>query len=372
MHDYDWQKDVGFSTLELIMTAPMVVANWINMQYYGSMVDTLRFGSGNKVLHNVVGGSIGVLEGNGGDLRVGFALQSLHDGNRWIHEPVRLNVLIEAPQAEIDSIISRHVLVRELVDNGWLHLFQIDREALLAAEYSNKYREAQYQQWPYIREGVQAVDFLLCEAYISLHALRPSLTAIQFVRDTDGILLGFIGADFALRDLPQAGEIYEEPRHSRRFEGDPFISDMADTKIRSESKMDRHLDTVLSVVEELILVHGVYHIILHFSSSQAILWVMDDPYRYRLLTIDELIDPNICLAYPKRSYPDEAVVPQQEVRKILSNLRTLRFMQGIFYLRSGSVNIFNGTVGLTFSSDCSHYVSHDDFLKRDHTLWNNG
>ncbi|WP_275402916.1 putative inorganic carbon transporter subunit DabA, partial [Acidithiobacillus ferrooxidans] len=65
MHDYDWQKDVGF---ELIMTAPMVVANWINMQYYGSMVDTLRFGSGNKVLHNVVGGSIGVLEGNGGDL----------------------------------------------------------------------------------------------------------------------------------------------------------------------------------------------------------------------------------------------------------------------------------------------------------------
>ncbi|MBU2862067.1 DUF2309 domain-containing protein, partial [Acidithiobacillus ferrooxidans] len=126
LHDYDWQKDVGFSTLELIMTAPMVVANWINMQYYGSMVDNLRFGSGNKVLHNVVGGSIGVLEGNGGDLRVGFALQSLHDGNRWIHEPVRLNVLIEAPQAEIDSIISRHVLVRALVDNGWLHLFQID------------------------------------------------------------------------------------------------------------------------------------------------------------------------------------------------------------------------------------------------------
>ena len=272
---------------------------------------------------------------------------------------------------QITSNISREGLLaehfgRDRSDRPYI------REALLAAEYSDKNREAQYQQWPYIREGVQAVDFLLCEAYISLRALRPSLTAVQFVRDSDGILLGFIGADFALRDLPQPSEIYEEPRYSRRFEGEPFIADTIDAKMRSESKMDRHLDIVLSVVEELILVHGVYHVILHFSSSQAILWVMDDPYRYRLLTVEELIDPNICLAYPKRSYPDDAVVPPKEVRAILGNLRTLRFMQGMFYLRSGSVNIFNGTVGLTFSSDCSHYISYDEFLKRDHSLWNNG
>ncbi len=140
LHDYDWRKDSGFATLELIMTAPMVVANWINMQYYGSMVDNFHFGSGNKVLHNVVGGSIGVLEGNGGDLRVGFALQSLHDGNNWIHEPIRLNVLIEAPQGEMDDIISRHDLVRELVDNSWIHLFQID-------ESGKMYRRLFEGQW---------------------------------------------------------------------------------------------------------------------------------------------------------------------------------------------------------------------------------
>ena len=128
LHDYDWRKDAEFSTLQLIMTAPMVVANWINMQYYGSMVDNRRFGSGNKVLHNVVGGSIGVLEGNGGDLRIGFGIQSLHDGDRWVHEPVRLNVLIEAPQAEMDGVIARHLLVRELVDNGWIMLFQIGED----------------------------------------------------------------------------------------------------------------------------------------------------------------------------------------------------------------------------------------------------
>ena len=126
LHEYNWRDDTSFSTLQLIMTAPMVVANWINMQYFGSVVDNRRFGSGNKVLHNVTGGSIGVLEGNGGDLRVGLALQSLHDGTRWIHEPMRLNVLIEAPQDAIDDVIARHDMVRELVENAWLHLFQID------------------------------------------------------------------------------------------------------------------------------------------------------------------------------------------------------------------------------------------------------
>jgi len=126
LHEYDWRNDTEFKILELIMTAPMVVANWINMQYYGSVVDNKRFGSGNKVLHNVVGGAIGVLEGNGGDLRVGLPLQSLHDGKRWMHEPLRLSVFIEAPEAAIEDVIGSHETVRQLVDNGWLHLFRID------------------------------------------------------------------------------------------------------------------------------------------------------------------------------------------------------------------------------------------------------
>lgn len=128
LHEYEWQDDEDFKILELIMTAPMVVANWINMQYYGSVVDNRRFGSGNKVLHNVVGGGIGVLEGNGGDLRVGLPLQSLHDGERWVHEPLRLSVFIEAPESAIEDVIAGHETVRQLVDNGWLHLFRIDAD----------------------------------------------------------------------------------------------------------------------------------------------------------------------------------------------------------------------------------------------------
>jgi uncharacterized protein YbcC (UPF0753/DUF2309 family) len=126
LHDYDWRDDAELKILELIMTAPMVVTNWINMQYHASTVDNRRYGSGNKVLHNVVGGRLGVFEGNGGDLRIGLPWQSLHDGTVLRHTPLRLSVFIEAPRESIDTIIARHAVVRQLVDGGWLHLFQIE------------------------------------------------------------------------------------------------------------------------------------------------------------------------------------------------------------------------------------------------------
>ena len=126
LHDYDWTLDTGLSVLTLIMTAPMVVTNWINLQYYASTVDNRRYGCGNKVLHNVVGANIGVFEGNGGDLRIGLAMQSLHDGHTLRHPPLRLSVFIEAPRDAIDSIISEHTVVHDLVSNGWIHLLRID------------------------------------------------------------------------------------------------------------------------------------------------------------------------------------------------------------------------------------------------------
>jgi uncharacterized protein YbcC (UPF0753/DUF2309 family) len=135
LHSYEWQKDDGFGVLELIMTAPMVVASWISLQYYGSTVANDVFGSGNKVLHNVTG-NLGVLEGNGGDLRVGLPWQSVHDGERLIHEPLRLNVVIEAPIEAMNAVIARHEMVRHLLDNGWLHLFAMDGSGRITRRYT--------------------------------------------------------------------------------------------------------------------------------------------------------------------------------------------------------------------------------------------
>ncbi len=126
LHDYDWRLDADRSVLTLILTAPMVVTNWINLQYYASTVDNHRYGSGNKVLHNVVGGHLGVFEGNGGDLRIGLPMQSLHDGTTLMHRPLRLSVFVEAPAEAIDAVIAAHQVVEDLVHGQWLHLLRID------------------------------------------------------------------------------------------------------------------------------------------------------------------------------------------------------------------------------------------------------
>jgi uncharacterized protein YbcC (UPF0753/DUF2309 family) len=135
LHDYDWKADRDFGVLELILTAPVVVASWISLQYYGSTVAPAAFGGGDKLLHNVTGG-IGVVEGNGGQLRAGLPWQSIHDGEHQVHEPQRLTVCIEAPREAIGAILGRHDEVRALFDNRWLHLIGLDDTGRMAWRYA--------------------------------------------------------------------------------------------------------------------------------------------------------------------------------------------------------------------------------------------
>ncbi|HEU4634573.1 MAG TPA: DUF2309 domain-containing protein [Edaphobacter sp.] len=123
LHEYDPEDDLDGSLLAQILGGPMVVTNWINLQYFASCVDPLRFGSGNKTLHNVVGGHIGVFEGNGGDLRIGLAKQSVHDGERWRHNPIRLTVVVYAPKERVEAALRAQPLAQDLVRGQWLHLF---------------------------------------------------------------------------------------------------------------------------------------------------------------------------------------------------------------------------------------------------------
>jgi uncharacterized protein YbcC (UPF0753/DUF2309 family) len=72
-----------------------------------------------------------VFEGNGGDLRIGLSRQSLNDGERWVHEPLRLTVIIDAPREAIERVIAQHEVVRQLLENNWLHLWRYDEDSLV-------------------------------------------------------------------------------------------------------------------------------------------------------------------------------------------------------------------------------------------------
>lgn len=134
LHGYERARDPDLKVLELILTAPVVVASWISLQYFASTIDPVAFGAGDKTLHNVCG-RIGVLEGNAGDLRMGLPLQSVHDGRAFRHEPMRLNVLIAAAPEDINQILARQPGVRELFDNRWLHLFTLDDDGRMSRRY---------------------------------------------------------------------------------------------------------------------------------------------------------------------------------------------------------------------------------------------
>ncbi|NCA69911.1 MAG: hypothetical protein EOM91_07345 [Sphingobacteriia bacterium] len=222
---------------------------------------------------------------------------------------------------------------------------------------------------PYLTEALAGARFSLSPVYISRNARRPSLTAIQRIEDEAGRLLGFLGADFDLRELPLTRELYTQPGQWIQLKGDPAIRGGLFNQERVESLMDQRIDEILDLIVELIAAHGVFHGKLHFSSSRATLWLIEDPYRFRLLDYEDLADPGICLAYTRHPYPKDAAIALNHVSEVFRTFKALRFMDETIYLRSGSLNIFNGIVGLNFSCDGSHYMPWDDFLDKSLAFW---
>lgn len=222
---------------------------------------------------------------------------------------------------------------------------------------------------PYMQQDFDASDFALSEAYISKHNKRPSITAIHVIKDSNQQRIGFLGVDYDLRELPGTNQLYKENYKWQQIKGDPAIRSGLFAQHRLQSTMDNNIDNVFALMEVLIREHGIFHGKFHFSSSRTTIWLIDDPYNYRILTMNELNDPDICLAYPRRSYSDLANVPEEAISKIFEYFRQLRFADETIYLRAGSINIINGMVSLNFSCDGSHYLPFQEFLDKGLDFW---
>ncbi len=137
LHSYDYLEDPTGQFLEILMTAPQVVGQWINMEHYFSTVDNEVYGSGSKIYHNVVG-RFGIMSGPQSDLRAGLAQQSVMDGQRPFHEPMRLFTLIEAPREWISRIILKHRVLQHYYDNEWVYLAVFDPKEKIYYRYIPK------------------------------------------------------------------------------------------------------------------------------------------------------------------------------------------------------------------------------------------
>lgn len=125
LHSYDYREDPSNRLLEVLLTAPQVVAQWINMEHYFSATDNEVYGSGSKIYHNVVG-RIGIMSGPWSDLRLGLARQTVMNGDVPYHEPMRLLTIVKAPRERIEKLIARHEVLRHFYHNEWVHLVVLD------------------------------------------------------------------------------------------------------------------------------------------------------------------------------------------------------------------------------------------------------
>jgi hypothetical protein len=223
-------------------------------------------------------------------------------------------------------------------------------------------------QRPYLKNHLPYKGVMLSGVYESIYTHKRCITALQAV-DREGVLLGFIAADFHLEDLLHDARLVPGEAGWRQFRGDPAVRGTVFMQTRSTSLLDQHIDQVHDLVHRLMSRHGVFHVMVHYSSGRCTLWLYDDPYNYRIHGVDEIVNPDLCLAYPLRDYPANSRCTPDQIIEVLDELKALRFADETIYLRVGSLNVMNGIVGLTFSCDGSHYMPVGEFLEKDLSFW---
>lgn len=221
---------------------------------------------------------------------------------------------------------------------------------------------------PYLKNNLPLRGVMLSSVYESMLTHGQCVSALQAVHRGE-VQLGFIAADFTIDALLADARLVAPDLHYQQYRGDPAVRGTLFMQQRIQSRMDEHIDAALETIFRLITEHGVFHVKIHFSSGRVSLWPYDDPYSYRIHVVDEVIDPDLPLYYPMHEYPERARITPKQVRQALEMFRQLRFADETIYLRSASVNIVNGMLGLTFSCDGSHYLQAEEFLEKNIGYW---
>lgn len=214
---------------------------------------------------------------------------------------------------------------------------------------------------PYLAQISDIKHLMLSDVYLSQTTSRSCITALQVVTVKKEVF-GLIAVDLDLMRLPRHSTDFSDAEQWRQIRGDPAIRGSMFLQIHELSTLDHSIENVVPIIEELICERGIFHVKIHYSSSRTTLWQLENPYHYRVHVLDEILNPAVCLAYPPVKYTNNALVTKQQVKEVLDKFTQLRFADETVYLRSASINIINGMVGLTFSCDGTHYLTAEKFM----------
>ena len=236
------------------------------------------------------------------------------------------------------------------------------------------YRNQDLSRRPFSVSLYPKRHFMLSSVYISHNTGRPCISAVQPVI-VEQQFLGFVVADFDIRHLPLSispQHTEQTKNHSTSLHHPIHAGSVFSTRTvqkRTPSQLDECITDVLRMLATLMSEQGVFHCTLHFSSSQVMLWQLNEPHHYRLYSVDQLLSEEMNRAYPRMHYPDNALLDNTQIQLILERFRSLRLADNEFYLRSGSINSMNGMVGLSFTTEGSQYMPAETFLSKDLSFW---
>jgi hypothetical protein len=227
----------------------------------------------------------------------------------------------------------------------------------------HSYRNQNLSKRPYSINLYSKQQFILSSVYISQNTGRPCISAIHSVNDDSQQFLGFIVADFDLRNLPLAISSYKGnslPYNCKHRQA---------SELGYRNTFDKYHTEFQGILSKLIIEHGLFHVTIHYSSAQVMLWSMDDPYQYRVYDAKQILDQDMYLVYSRLPYPANAKVSNYQIQQVLELFNDLRGVDEHIYLCSGSLNIMNGMVGLSFSFNGTKYMSVKEFLNKSWYHW---
>lgn len=237
-----------------------------------------------------------------------------------------------------------------------------------SGDIDKNFRHQDLSQRPYLQATIPLKGLILSDIYQDACSEQVCITLVQAIQYNKD-LTGFVFADFNFDHLPLPEKVSGLITNWHQFKGDPAIRGSLFSQERIHNQLDKNIHQVHEVIQKLLLNYGVFHFKLHYSSSRITLWFYDKPHHYCLHSVDDLMSEKIFTLYPSSDYPDDGLLDEQKIDIILKQFRELRFIDENVYLRSGSVNIINGMVGLNFSCDGTHYIPAEEFIENSMNYW---
>ena len=155
------------------------------------------------------------------------------------------------------------------------------------------------------------------------------------------------------------------PQRWLQIKGDPSVRAFLFEQRRIESLSDTSIDRLHEIVSALFLSKGVFHMKIHYSSSQLTCWFARDPFCYEKFVREEVFEDGFLDRLPDADHAGRtSVLEAHDIQRILAEFKRLRLTDETIYLRNAAINLINGMINMSFSCDGTHYIDHHTFFAK--------